>query len=96
MLTYIATGEAFAVVASNAGAETPPAWWLNLQAQPQANVDLPGRTVAVEARAAVGHEREQLWSRFVEQQRLYEQYAAMTERAIPIGILEPITGEADA
>jgi len=96
MLTYLATGEGFAVVASNAGADAPPAWWLNLQAQPRAQVDLPGRSVRAEARAAAAEERAQLWDRFVERQGLYEQYAAKTEREIPIVILEPSTREADA
>jgi deazaflavin-dependent oxidoreductase (nitroreductase family) len=96
MLTYLASGEGFAVVASNAGADTPPAWWLNLQAQPRAQVDLPGQTIGVEAREATAAERASLWSRFVEQQGLYERYAASTERHIPIVILVPGGREAHA
>ena len=39
-----------------------PAWWLNLQAHPQATVDLVGGSRSVTARRAVGAERERLWA----------------------------------
>ena len=96
MLNYLPVGEAYAVVASNAGASEPPAWWRNLQARPRAMVDLPSRSLPVRAREADGHERELLWRRFVEQTAAYEQYAATAERVIPIVILEPTDEEADA
>lgn len=96
MLNYLPVGEAFAVVASNAGASEPPAWWHNLQAQPRAMVDLPSKAVPVRAREAEGDERALLWQRFVEQTAAYEQYAATAERVIPIVILEPTDEEADA
>jgi deazaflavin-dependent oxidoreductase (nitroreductase family) len=96
MLYYLPAGEGFAVVASNAGAPYAPAWWLNLQARPDAMVDVPGRSVGVHARPAEADERAVLWRRFVEQLADYGRYAESAEREIPIVILEPIDGEADA
>lgn len=96
MLYYLPAGAGFAVVASNAGATYAPAWWLNLQASAEGAVDLPGGSVAVRARDAMGSERERLWRRFVERLADYERYAETAERDIPIVILEPIAEEADA
>jgi len=96
MLFYLPVGEGYAVVASNAGATYPPAWWLNLQAHPDGLVDVPGRSLAVRARQAAGTERDDLWRRFVERLDGYERYAQSAEREIPIVILEPVTEGADA
>src|SRR3954468_7552206 len=69
---YLRHGEAFAVVASNAGSNRAPAWWLNLQAAPKAKTDAGGARLAVRARVAEGDEREQLWRRFVDANESYE------------------------
>jgi len=96
LLSYLPAGEGFAVVASNAGAPYPPAWALNLQARPEAIVELPGRSLRVRARVAGPEERASLWARFVERVADYERYAEQAEREIPVLILEPIAEEADA
>ena len=96
MLFYLSHGQGYAVVASNAGATQAPAWWLNLQAHPQASVDVPGRSLVVRAREAGADERAQLWSSFVERLSDYQRYAETAEREIPIVILEPIDEEAHA
>ena len=41
---YLADGDTFVVVASNAGAARPPAWYLNLRANPHARIDCSGAT----------------------------------------------------
>jgi len=61
---YYEDRENLVTLAMNGWGEKEPAWWLNLQAQPDATVDLPGERRAVRARAASGPEREQLWARF--------------------------------
>ena len=48
----------------NGWADKEPAWWLNLQAQPDTTVELADGTRAVRARIAAGAERERLWARF--------------------------------
>jgi deazaflavin-dependent oxidoreductase (nitroreductase family) len=86
---YLRHGDAFAIVASNAGANRPPAWWLNLQADANAEIDAEGNRLRVRARVAEGDERERLWSRFVEANESYERYRGYTERALPVVVLDP-------
>ena len=61
---YYEDGENLVTLAMNGWADAEPAWWLNLQAQPDTTVDLPGGSRAVRARAAAGAERERLWTGF--------------------------------
>ena len=64
ILGYYEDGPNLVTMAMNGWAAAEPAWWLNLQAHPDATVDLHGGSRAVRARAAVGAERERLWARF--------------------------------
>jgi deazaflavin-dependent oxidoreductase (nitroreductase family) len=96
MLYYLPAAAGYAVVASNAGATYPPAWWLNLQASPEAVVDLPAGAVRVRPRMTADPERAELWRRFVACLETYERYAETAERDIPIVVLEPIDEEPDA
>lgn len=95
MLFYLADGANLVVVASNAGAAYDPAWWRNLEVEPRAKVDLPGRSMDVQARVASGDERERLWARF-EPLAGYAAYARSADRPIPIVILEPVDGSVGA
>ncbi len=61
---YYEDGPNLVTLAMNGWADTEPAWWLNLKAEPDTTVDLPDGPRAVRARAASGAEREQLWARF--------------------------------
>lgn len=64
ILGYHEDGENLVTVAMNGWMEGDPAWWVNLQAQPEATVELKGRTLRVRAREALGDERERLWQLF--------------------------------
>jgi deazaflavin-dependent oxidoreductase (nitroreductase family) len=86
---YLRDGDAYAIVASNAGADRPPAWWLNLQDNPEAEVDADGERVRVRAREADGEEYDRLWDRFVEANESYERYRGYTQRKLPIVVLDP-------
>jgi deazaflavin-dependent oxidoreductase (nitroreductase family) len=61
---YYADGENLVTLAMNGWADAVPAWWLNLQAQPDTMVELPDGRRSLRARAARGAERERLWARF--------------------------------
>lgn len=63
ILGYFEDGPNLVTIAMNGWAEADPAWWLNLQATPDATVRLADDERAVRARAAVGDERERLWAR---------------------------------
>jgi deazaflavin-dependent oxidoreductase (nitroreductase family) len=87
-LLYVADGERFVVVASNAGDERAPAWWLNLQASPAARVQVGRDTHAVGARRAGTEEAERLWPRLEASYPSYAAYRARTRREIPVVLLE--------
>jgi deazaflavin-dependent oxidoreductase (nitroreductase family) len=64
MLGYYEDGANFVTLAMNGWGKADPAWWLNLQANSAATVELPDGPRQVRARAATGEERERLWARF--------------------------------
>lgn len=88
-LFYVADGERFVVVASNAGQDHHPGWYANLRARPEGVVEVGGRRVAVRARDADEAERAEFWPRAVAIFRGYARYARKTERQIPLVVLEP-------
>jgi deazaflavin-dependent oxidoreductase (nitroreductase family) len=88
-LYYVEDGPNLVIVASNAGGDQDPAWWRNLQARPDAEVEL-GRTVRrVRARQATIGEAGPLYERFVAAIPTYDEYRRRTSRPIPVVILEP-------
>lgn len=93
-LLFVEDGERFVVVASNAGDDRHPAWWLNLQANPDARVQIREGHHEVVARAASPEEVERLWPRLVEAYRPYEDYRRRTQREIPVVVLEPASSVA--
>jgi deazaflavin-dependent oxidoreductase (nitroreductase family) len=86
---FLRHGDAFAVLASNAGSDHSPAWWLNLQAAPDAELLVDGTRHAVRARRADPVEEEALWSEFARLNPGFDEYRALTERQIPVVLLEP-------
>lgn len=89
-LLYLEDGGRYVIVASNGGAATAPAWWLNLQANPEATVEVGGRKTRVRAREAEGEERARLWKMLVRMYGPYEGYKRKTDREIPVILLEPV------
>jgi deazaflavin-dependent oxidoreductase (nitroreductase family) len=87
-LTYLPVGENFAVFASCLGEEKHPAWWLNLDARPDADVEIGGESIALRAREAEGDERQRLWAEVVTVNPDYAEYQQRTERRIPVVVLE--------
>jgi deazaflavin-dependent oxidoreductase (nitroreductase family) len=63
---YYEDGPNLVTLAMNGWGGSEPAWWLNLQAQPDTTVGLADGPRAVRARAATGAERERLWARFAD------------------------------
>jgi deazaflavin-dependent oxidoreductase (nitroreductase family) len=88
-LLYVRDGANWVVVASNAGDDRNPAWWLNLQSRPDAHIQVGDQRHEVHARRASGEEDERLWPRLVAAYRGYDAYRQRTRRDIPIVVLEP-------
>jgi len=87
-LIYRTDGEDFVVVASKGGRPEHPAWFLNLQAQPEAEIQVRDERIPVRMRVAEGEERERLWKHMAQVWPDYDAYQARTNRRIPIVVLE--------
>ena len=91
---YIEDGPDLVTMAMNGWDEGHPAWWLNLEANPDATVRLANqRPRAVRARAATGDERDRLWGRWAEIDTDLDAYASSRSATTPVVVLEP-RGEA--
>jgi deazaflavin-dependent oxidoreductase (nitroreductase family) len=88
-LFYLVDGADLVVVASNGGADTDPAWWLNLGEKQDAGVEIVGQRRSVRARPATAEETARLWPRLVAANPDYAAYRATARRPIPVVILEP-------
>jgi F420H(2)-dependent quinone reductase len=91
---YYEDGPNLVTLAMNGWSDTEPAWWLNLQAQPEATVDLAEGSRAVRARLTTGDERARLWAGFRDYPGWGDDIDALaarrsTERAVIV--LEPRT-----
>ena len=92
ILGYLEDGDDLVVVAMNGWDEGQPAWWLNLQANPEAVVDLPrGVRREVTGRAATGEERDRLWQRWREIDANLDDFAARRPHETAVVVLEPRT-----
>jgi F420H(2)-dependent quinone reductase len=89
-LMYLPYGKDFVVIASNLGDEKHPAWWINLNAEPTASVQIADAHYKIHARETEGEEREKLWNAIAAKNSDYEQYRTWTSRRIPVVILENI------
>jgi F420H(2)-dependent quinone reductase len=93
VLGYYEDGSNLVSMAMNGWGAAEPAWWLNLQAHPEAAVELAGGTRrAVLGRAAAGEERERLWQRWRELDKNLDGYAARRPRETAVVVLEPRAG----
>jgi deazaflavin-dependent oxidoreductase (nitroreductase family) len=87
-LLYMPDGQNFIVIASNFGQEHPPAWWLNLRAAPDADVQLRGRRIAVRAVELDGDERARVLERAKTYNKQWRSYATSVTRTLPVVRLE--------
>jgi deazaflavin-dependent oxidoreductase (nitroreductase family) len=89
ILGYFEDGPDLITMAMNGWADAEPAWWLNLQAQPDVTVDLPGGPRAVRAHAADQDERPRLWARWASYDKDLDAFAARRSRETAVVILSP-------
>jgi deazaflavin-dependent oxidoreductase (nitroreductase family) len=83
-------GEKIALIASNFGRESNPAWYYNLKAHPECEVQFNGRTAKYLAHEASGCEYDQYWQLAVSNYAGYEKYRERaSQRHIPVMVLEP-------
>lgn len=88
ILAYFDDEAGVVTMAMNGWGEAEPAWWLNLQADPAAELTLPGGTGPVVGRAAVGEERDRLWDRWREFDPQLDGWAARRPVETAVVVLE--------
>jgi deazaflavin-dependent oxidoreductase (nitroreductase family) len=87
-LLYVPDGGRWLLVASNAGDDRPPAWWLNAEAAGEATIQVGTERHRVSVREAGPDERPGLWKRCCDQYPNYAVYEQRTDRPIPVVVLE--------
>ena len=96
MVGYFQDGDDLVTMAMNGWGAAEPAWWLNLQAHPDATVQTKDGARAVHAHRAEGAERERLWSRWAQIDDDLEAYAARRPTETAVVVLEPLPATTSA
>ena len=90
IMMYLADGQRYLVFASNAGGDSHPAWYHNVEANPRVRVEVGDDVFDAEAVEVVGDERDE---KYAEQARRYTgfaDYERKTTRTIPVVALDPV------
>ncbi len=88
-LIYGEDGDNYVIVASKGGAPQHPAWYLNLDANPEVGFQVGAKKYRGKASTATGAERERLFKMMAGVFPIYNTYQAGTDREIPVVVLEP-------
>jgi deazaflavin-dependent oxidoreductase (nitroreductase family) len=83
-VVYLDDGDRYLIVASNAGSDRHPAWYLNLLDQPEVEVEVGGRREARVAEPLTVEDKERAWPRLVAMQPGFDSYRRKTGRSIPV------------
>jgi deazaflavin-dependent oxidoreductase (nitroreductase family) len=86
-LFYGTAGDAYVLIGSKGGADTHPGWYLNLLANPTAEVQVGKEQFTIRARVATGKEREQLFEQMAQMAPPYRDYQKKTRRELPVVVL---------
>jgi deazaflavin-dependent oxidoreductase (nitroreductase family) len=89
-LIYGRAGDAYLVVASDGGADEPPAWYVNLQHDPDVEVQVLDQRFRARARTATPEERPEMWREMTSHWPDYDRYQQRTTRELPVIVLERI------
>ena len=87
-LIYGRAGDDFMVVASKGGSDEPPAWYVNLKADPDVEVQVLDEVFPARARTASADEKPRLWETMVGEWPPYADYQERTDREIPVVLLQ--------
>ena len=87
-LIYGRHGDDYLVVASKGGAPQHPAWYLNLEADPDVEIQVRADKLHARAHTATPEEKAELWPIMTKDWPAYDDYQQKTERDIPVVVLE--------
>lgn len=83
-LIYIQDGDDYLLVASKGGMSHHPAWYLNLEANPDCEIEIGSQRLPMHAKRVSDEEKKTLWPKLCEVYPDYDDYQARTERNIPV------------
>ncbi len=83
-LIYLKDGEDYLLVASKGGMSHHPAWYLNLEATPECEIEIGSQRLPMHAKRVSDEEKKALWPKLCEVYPDYDDYQARTERNIPV------------
>jgi deazaflavin-dependent oxidoreductase (nitroreductase family) len=89
-LVYIKSGSSYVVAATNAGRDTHPGWYFNLQSNPQVTIRIKNQQIVAIAEIAGPEQRKHLWEQIVEAATFFARYPKLTRREIPMVFLHPV------
>ena len=89
-LVYTKDGDRIVIIASKGGAPKHPHWYLNMLADPKVTVELPGEKFEARAVVVSGDERARLYRAQADAMPNFDEYAAKTDREIPVVVLERV------
>ena len=87
-LIYGEVDDAYVIIGSKGGAPTQPAWYHNLRAEPQVELQVGAEVFAALARVAQGAQRQKLWQHMAALYPPFLEYQNKTAREIPVVVLE--------
>jgi deazaflavin-dependent oxidoreductase (nitroreductase family) len=87
-LIYQQSGDDYVLVASQGGAPDHPAWFKNIEADPNVEVQVWGDRFPATARTATPEEKPELWKQMLTVWPDYDAYQGNTDRDIPVVVIE--------
>ena len=88
-LLFLREGNRVVLVASQAGSDKHPLWYLNLKANPAVKVQIKGEVLSLTARDATEQERAEYWPKLTAFYKGFDDYQSWTDRVIPVVICDP-------
>ena len=86
-LVHTLDGDRVVIIASFGGAPKHPAWFLNIRANPEVTIELPGETFTSHALIPEGEERRRIYDQHAAEMPRFAEYQAMTSREIPVVVI---------
>jgi len=89
-LVYSLDGDRIVIIASKGGSPAHPHWFLNIEANADVTVELPGESFAARAVITESDERTRLFRAQADMMPNFDEYQSKTDREIPVVVLERV------
>ena len=89
-LIYGEDAGSYVIIASKGGMPSHPIWFLNLEANPECDLQIGAKAVKARARVVEGDDRDRIWSMMAKIYPPYLDYEKATDREIPVVVLDPV------